>query len=547
MKSLLLLLSAASSVLAFDERIRNVRVTTDGERIFFLTDMRLAGSGRPFHGKIFTSSTTRAETLTEFPLAVSQDQQPFHVISFDVSSDAGIIAYTGLPFCQQEPECVIPDEERGVVQTREGRILWSGFASSLRLSRNGRFALAAQPSGIFRIHLDTGSKDLLAPGLLRANIAVGDNGAALIPLGRQTAYVTPTQREIFPSAAYLTADGNTIGYRPEGSQRFLLRDMRTQSSAELPAAPISISDDAARVLYVESNALNGQANYFLLDRGTNETCPILRDPSPSQSQFGLSPDGRFTYIAGVFGVLRTACGAPLTSVVWAPASASVRASVVPGSLVRVIVNPVFNTRSADAEYPLPSQFEGFRVKLGDRFLPIERIRPYGSTQGALEVRAQAPWDLASPDPDIPIAVETPHKSPFESPSNLLPFARIVPQSPQFLIADDLSLEAVRAATLTPVTRDNPARPGETIHVFLTGLGKVDREVSTGLPAPDDPPARPLSPIQCQEFDSSGIVLAPGRAGVYRWTIRMPSSRPDNYIGLQCGEAFAVLPFLNFGQ
>ncbi len=87
------------------------------------------------------------------------------------------------------------------------------------------------------------------------------------------------------------------------------------------------------------------------------------------------------------------------------------------------------------------------------------------------------------------------------------------------------------------TFGDPARPGEILLFFMTGLGPVSPLVTTGQPAPTSPLSYAELPLFCQwnlpergpfaEVQFAG--LAPGQAGVYQANVRVPSnlySRPS---------------------
>jgi uncharacterized protein (TIGR03437 family) len=81
-----------------------------------------------------------------------------------------------------------------------------------------------------------------------------------------------------------------------------------------------------------------------------------------------------------------------------------------------------------------------------------------------------------------------------------------------------------------VTPSSPARPGETIHVYLTGLGPLDQAVPTGAPGPVSPAVHPLAPINCWLENSPGQQLqmpylgyAAGLIGIYQADLTMPDN------------------------
>jgi uncharacterized protein (TIGR03437 family) len=108
-----------------------------------------------------------------------------------------------------------------------------------------------------------------------------------------------------------------------------------------------------------------------------------------------------------------------------------------------------------------------------------------------------------------------------------------------------------------VTPNDPARPGEVLHLYLTGLGAVDPPGATGDAAPVAPlstvtdrvsvywagsvlpaPPPPLGP----EVLFAG--LAPGMVGIYQVDIRLPANAPLAELGIsiQVGNTNTIATF-----
>ena len=89
--------------------------------------------------------------------------------------------------------------------------------------------------------------------------------------------------------------------------------------------------------------------------------------------------------------------------------------------------------------------------------------------------------------------------------------------------------AVFAMTANPTFKGRPARPGDYLAIFATGLGPVDNEVPAGEPASADPLSQLLSETRAKvgdifvEVTFSG--LAPGLAGLFQVNIHLPSFAP----------------------
>lgn len=96
----------------------------------------------------------------------------------------------------------------------------------------------------------------------------------------------------------------------------------------------------------------------------------------------------------------------------------------------------------------------------------------------------------------------------------------------------------------PITSDKPARYGEIIHLFASGLGPVMPPVPDGTSAPASPLSRTVNPVTCGALDASGNMmpltvlfagLAPGQSGVYQLDVELLGSVPaGNTVQVRCG-------------
>ena len=94
-----------------------------------------------------------------------------------------------------------------------------------------------------------------------------------------------------------------------------------------------------------------------------------------------------------------------------------------------------------------------------------------------------------------------------------------------------------------VTSENPARPGETLHVFARNLGPVDQPIRTSEISPTSPPASVTTPFACYLFES-GLVksrgvdvpfagLSGGLIGVYQIDVTIPANWASGKARLLC--------------
>jgi uncharacterized protein (TIGR03437 family) len=100
-----------------------------------------------------------------------------------------------------------------------------------------------------------------------------------------------------------------------------------------------------------------------------------------------------------------------------------------------------------------------------------------------------------------------------------------------------------------VAPSDPARPGETILLFVTGMGTLQPPVATNQPGPTPAPRAALDPIV--GIDDAGVVdfgayYAPNFLTLYQINFRVPDdiTTGDHRVSVGAGGAFsqtAILP------
>jgi len=80
-----------------------------------------------------------------------------------------------------------------------------------------------------------------------------------------------------------------------------------------------------------------------------------------------------------------------------------------------------------------------------------------------------------------------------------------------------------------ITTNDPAYRGETIVLYVTGLGPVDQQLPNGLGAPGNPPANTIDPYTVQVAGEAAQILfsglSPGFVGVYQINLVLPGDLP----------------------
>jgi uncharacterized protein (TIGR03437 family) len=108
------------------------------------------------------------------------------------------------------------------------------------------------------------------------------------------------------------------------------------------------------------------------------------------------------------------------------------------------------------------------------------------------------------------------------------------------VAPAIFPSAITHADGTLVSATAPVTPGETLVIYMTGLGQVDGKIGAGQAAPSSPLLRVLAPVQVQIGATSPITpdfagLAPGFVGVYQVNVRIPQDLPATTYLLRVSE------------
>lgn len=189
----------------------------------------------------------------------------------------------------------------------------------------------------------------------------------------------------------------------------------------------------------------------------------------------------------------------------------------------------------ETQQPLPSQLGGVQVFLNGFALPLLAVSP-------TEVRTQIPYTLDE-SAAVSLYIRTQHADGQVTITNaaglrtapatpgLFGFGGPEPRQGMILHAADDSAEGAG----TPVTADDPARPGEQLIVWATGLGTLDTDVLPHAGVPYDGPADPplLNPVSASVDGQPAQVvsarLPQGGIGIYSIRLLVPPSIPAEFL------------------
>ncbi len=192
-------------------------------------------------------------------------------------------------------------------------------------------------------------------------------------------------------------------------------------------------------------------------------------------------------------------------------AASFTPNLAPGSLVSLFgFNLATGLRVAPG-LPLPTELGETGATLNGQPLPLLFVSP-------TQINAQLPYGIEGP---ATLRLKTPN-------AETEAFVRLERAAPAILnvfVGAERVPAVLRNATGTLVTSVSPAWPGETLSIFLVGLGAVAGAVVAGHPAPSRPPLTLPDPVKVWVDDVVVAPffagLAPGFAGLYQVNVTLP--------------------------
>jgi uncharacterized protein (TIGR03437 family) len=190
-------------------------------------------------------------------------------------------------------------------------------------------------------------------------------------------------------------------------------------------------------------------------------------------------------------------------------------ALAPGSFISIFGAKLATAAATNEALPLQSTLGVTTVTLGGVVLPLQ----YAS--------------------DGQINAVVPYNVPLDTPQSMLIRRGTVLSVPEQVIVTSsqpgiFTREQAGSGQGMVVNRQfrvvdsaNPAKPGEYISVFSTGLGEVTPASAAGQPAPAGPLAQTSAPVTARVGDIDAEVsfsgLAPGFTGLYQVNVRIPDA------------------------
>jgi uncharacterized protein (TIGR03437 family) len=193
--------------------------------------------------------------------------------------------------------------------------------------------------------------------------------------------------------------------------------------------------------------------------------------------------------------------------------------IAAGSLISVFGTQLATTTATATNLPLPTALSGVRVLVNDVEAPLLFVAPG-------QINAQVPYEVANTSLGLLKVVV------YGQTSATVP-VQIAQAAPGIFTLNQSG--SGRGAVLhgvsgVPLTDANPARPGEVLSVFASGLGTTNPAATNGVAATGSPLQTTTRPVTASIGGLSAPVsfsgLAPGFAGLYQVNVQVPDTLPD---------------------
>lgn len=430
---------------------------------------------------------------------------------------------------------------RNLLQIQRNGKEHSFQAAGFRVSRNGRFVL--ETSFGFGIiaptlrDLDTGLSGNPSRMLSGFSSQALTNQGAVLSFNDTQVRITPLglpPQIIFDGSgiadALISADGDTVAvltHIPPGNLQFranyelLVIDVPTLRKSSIfqgvsTIKGLAISDDGHRLVLNRANEL------VLWDRTSG-----WRSLFTHEEKFGdalLTGGGNTVFTStGTNRIYRLDANSAEATQLYAPFPTYLRGQVgstYPGSLFRY-----------SADYAGPE----LQLQVDSKSYP--RIESQGNF-----LDFQVPWEATGLRGDSRILEIQSPDSPFVLRSKIFFDEKVSPRL--FVDLPTQSLIATNRDFSAFISQANPARPGDLIHFWATGLGPLDQPVPTGAKGPSDPAAKPIEAAACYIYGKDGIpavrgleiptqIYAPDFVGLYQFDVIIPEDWPAGYANIYC--------------
>jgi uncharacterized protein (TIGR03437 family) len=296
---------------------------------------------------------------------------------------------------------------------------------------------------------------------------------------------------------------------------------------QISTAPAAIDDTGYQSIVLNTDGTYTEASFNALGLGPSGTSFSDADVATSDDSEGFSIDFGIAADAlagaGVYinpqGILNGASFSPTGG------------SIAPGEFITIFGSGLA-AAEAVATPPYPASLGGVTVTVNSVEAPIYLVSP-------TQLNVLVPYSVTGTTATISVT-----NNGKTSNSVVVPLSTTAPgvftQN-----SSGTGLGAILHANNTLVTSASPAKLGETVSIYLTGLGAVSPSVSDGTAGMSSPLSKVTETVSVTIGNVSATVLfaglAPGLPGLYQINVTVPSSLVGSgNIGLlvRTPEAFA---------
>jgi len=194
-------------------------------------------------------------------------------------------------------------------------------------------------------------------------------------------------------------------------------------------------------------------------------------------------------------------------------------SLSPGAVAAVFGSGLATKQGSPSTVPLPVDFQGTSMLIGASQAPLFFV-------SSGQVNMQIPVELKGGQYSIIASVNGALSLPDTLDMN--------PVQPGVVALSDGHVLAQHANGKL-VKSTNPAKPGETVIIYLVGMGATNPPVASGHPAPSNPLAKvvvqPVVTVDGQNAKVSFAGLTPMGVGLYQIDFKVPTGARNGDLAL----------------
>jgi uncharacterized protein (TIGR03437 family) len=440
------------------------------------------------------------------------------------------------------------------------------YAGSFNNSRNNLFTMTADGSGnLGNVTVSGASINLsnkpTTQTISGATYTVAANGSGTLTLPAPSGVATLNQLLAGSKALYVSPDGSFFiagsasGYdiivgakapsasvQPKFTGLYFTGELENYANGGVNAgiygydgASNELGDAAGDELVHERVNPDGYPSY---DETYNDNFTFNAAGVASGNDYALavSGNGNFAFVIGNGGdyylqvyVKAPANTAPAsgvflypTGVVNAASNSPFTAQLSPGEVITLYGAGMANTTTSSSA-PFPTTLAGVQVLLNGVAIPIYSVSP-------TQISAVVPYAISGNSVVLTVQVNnngTMSNQVFEYAGTTSPGVFTVPPG-------GLGDGAILHPNYSLVSESSPAKVGETIAIYLTGLGPVTPTVTAGTPAPNS--SAVVNPLDVYIDGLPATVayagLAPGLGGLYQLNVTIPAGVTSGDVTLE---------------